>query len=118
MKYVVESSTIIGEVLIPASKSHTIRSLFVAALADGESTITNPLDSDDARSALTAVTAMGAKAEARKSAWRVWGHGGDVKAPADPADVGNSGSTPRFAPFASVPRRNVGVAPTSVQECP
>jgi 3-phosphoshikimate 1-carboxyvinyltransferase len=97
MKYVVESSTIKGEALIPASKSHTIRSLFFAALAEGESTITNPLDSDDARSALVAVTAMGARAEVKQSEWRVWGHGGDVKAPADPVDVGNSGTTARFA---------------------
>lgn len=93
----VEVSPVKGEVLIPASKSHTIRALFFAALADGESTITNPLDSDDARSALAAVTAMGAAAEMKESAWRVWGRGGDVTAPAGPVDVGNSGTTARFA---------------------
>jgi len=97
MKFAVEASTIKGEALIPASKSHTIRSLFFAALADGESTITNPLDSDDARSALAAVTAMGARTEVKQSEWRVWGHGGDVKSPAGPVDVGNSGTTARFA---------------------
>ncbi|MBI5814961.1 MAG: 3-phosphoshikimate 1-carboxyvinyltransferase [Nitrospinae bacterium] len=86
-----------GQALIPASKSHTIRALFFAALADGVSTIKNPLDSADGRSAFTAVKAMGAKTQILPGAWRVTGFGGKPIVPDGPVDVGNSGTTARFA---------------------
>ena len=50
-----------GEVKIPASKSHTIRRLLIASLADGVSEIINPLDSLDTRSCLSACRAFGAE---------------------------------------------------------
>jgi len=52
-----------GEVLIPSSKSHTIRALLVAALAKGESFVWNPLDSQDARSCIRTIQTFGAKVE-------------------------------------------------------
>lgn len=36
-------------VAAPPSKAHTLRALFLSALADGESTIRNPLLGDDQR---------------------------------------------------------------------
>jgi len=50
-----------GSVRIPASKSHTIRQLLIASLADGESVIKNPLDSLDTRSCIEACKTFGAK---------------------------------------------------------
>ena len=50
-----------GEVKIPASKSHTIRQLLIASLADGVSEIQYPLDSLDARSCVSACEAFGAE---------------------------------------------------------
>ena len=50
-----------GTVEIPASKSHTIRQLLIASLADGESIITNPLDSLDTRSCIEACKVFGAQ---------------------------------------------------------
>ncbi len=97
MKFIVNRGALNGRVLIPASKSHTIRALFFAALADGMSTIANPLDSEDGRSALAAVSAMGADCEVLDGLWKVNGHGGKVFAPPTPVDVGNSGTTARFA---------------------
>jgi len=48
-------------VKIPASKSHTIRLLLIASLADGESDIKDPLDSLDTRSCIEACKAFGAE---------------------------------------------------------
>ncbi|MCL2277317.1 MAG: 3-phosphoshikimate 1-carboxyvinyltransferase [Treponema sp.] len=52
-----------GIIKVPPSKSHTIRQLFIAALADGESEIINPLDSLDTRSCLSVCKAFGAEVE-------------------------------------------------------
>ena len=54
-----------GEVTIPASKSHTIRALIIATLAEGESRIRHPLDSGDARACIEACRALGAEIEER-----------------------------------------------------
>ena len=96
MKLIVKPSCCKGDALIPASKSHTIRALFFAALADGRSHILNPLDSSDGRSALKAVQAMGAKVEIKDGEWIVSGFGGKPKPVTDTIDVGNSGTTARF----------------------
>jgi 3-phosphoshikimate 1-carboxyvinyltransferase len=50
-----------GTVKIPASKSHTIRQLLIASLADGVSEIQSPLDSLDTRSCVSACRAFGAE---------------------------------------------------------
>jgi len=50
-----------GTVKIPGSKSHTIRQLLIASLADGESVIKDPLDSLDTRSCIEACKAFGAE---------------------------------------------------------
>jgi 3-phosphoshikimate 1-carboxyvinyltransferase len=87
---------------VPASKSHTIRRLLLAALGSGVSRIEGPLDSLDTRSCAAAVPALGAKvAEERKNgiltAYIVQGAGA-VKTDASGADIrridaGNSGTT-------------------------
>lgn len=96
MKYIVKPSSIKGEALIPSSKSHTIRAVFIAALARGESIIKNPLESADGLSALSAVTSLGAEADRLEAAWRVRGAGGRIATPSEPVDVGNSGTTANF----------------------
>jgi 3-phosphoshikimate 1-carboxyvinyltransferase len=50
-----------GVVRIPASKSHTIRQLLIASLADGVSEIQYPLDSLDTRSCVSVCKAFGAQ---------------------------------------------------------
>ena len=67
-----------GLVRVPASKSHTIRQLFIATLADGVSEIEAPLDSIDTRSSLSVCRVLGAEimefehAEAPgRQGWRV-----------------------------------------------
>ncbi len=88
-----------GEVLIPASKSHTIRALLIATMAEGESLLINPLDSEDARSCVAACRSLGAQIEEETDSrvgsrtFKVQGIGGKIQCPTDPIDVGNSGTT-------------------------
>lgn len=86
-----------GKVKIPGSKSHTIRALFFASLAGGTSTILNPLVSADALSALEACRALGARIEHTSERFTVAGFDGTPSTPDNVIDVGNSGTTLRFA---------------------
>ena len=95
MKFVCRKSSLRGEVRIPGSKSHTIRAVAIASLADGESTIRVPLDSNDTRSAVRAYQALGAQIETGAEAWSVRGTGGELTTPDNVIDVGNSGVTIR-----------------------
>lgn len=97
MKLICRQSRLRGEVRIPGSKSHTIRAVAIASLADGESRIRQPLDSEDTRAAVRAYRALGAEIEAAPDLWRVTGTGGEVRAPDDVIDVANSGVTLRTA---------------------
>jgi 3-phosphoshikimate 1-carboxyvinyltransferase len=56
-----------GTVHIPASKSHTIRQLLIASLANGVSEIQYPLDSLDARSCAAACRILGADVDERRT---------------------------------------------------
>lgn len=114
MKVSISPSGLDGEVLIPASKSHTIRALLIASLADGESIVANPLDSEDARSCIETCKAFGARITEIPGGWggyqralKVVGiaaSGADGKpggilaaAPDNVIDVGNSGTTEYLA---------------------
>ncbi|HOV39146.1 MAG TPA: 3-phosphoshikimate 1-carboxyvinyltransferase, partial [Spirochaetales bacterium] len=86
-----------GTVLIPASKSHTIRALLIASMAEGESILINPLDSEDARSCIAASRALGAEVKEGASSegriLKVKGTGGRIHPSSMTIDVGNSGTT-------------------------
>ena len=97
MNFVCRKSRLHGDVTIPGSKSHTIRAVAFASLASGESCVEAPLDSGDTRSAVRAFTALGAKIECRPAVWIVHGTGGELRAPTDVVDVGNSGTTLNIA---------------------
>ncbi|GHT59945.1 3-phosphoshikimate 1-carboxyvinyltransferase [Spirochaetia bacterium] len=115
MNAVITPHRFTGTFRVPASKSHTIRRLLIAALVDGVSKIEYPLDSLDARSCAAACRALGAEITERHAVdpscanppdergekligYTVRGigfgvNGGNLKAPARPIDVGNSGTT-------------------------
>ena len=83
-----------GTVSIPASKSHTIRAVAIASLADGTSLIHNPLDSSDTLAAVGCYRALGADIDTSHPAmWKVRGTRGRITASKDPIDVANSGTT-------------------------
>ena len=98
MKLISKKSILSGSILIPASKSHTIRAVAIASLADGTSTIHNPLISADAVSAVSTYTKLGAKINtSNQSKWIVVGNSGKLPANDTSIDVGNSGTTLRLA---------------------
>jgi len=83
-----------GTVSIPGSKSHTIRGLIVGMLAEGQCRVKSPLVSNDTMSCLRACEALGAEIRAQSDeVWYINGTGGRPTAPAEPIDVGNSGTT-------------------------
>jgi len=93
MVVVSERSRLEGTVIVPGSKSHTIRAVILGALAPGESVIESPLDSLDTRSAVNAARAFGADVETEEDCWRISGVGMKPSIPGDVVDVGNSGTT-------------------------
>lgn len=82
-----------GRVLIPSSKSHTVRALMFGLLADGTSTIRNPLDSGDTQAALQTVRTFGANVDTSGTDWTITGCGGKITPPEHVIDVLNSGTT-------------------------
>lgn len=97
MKLVCRPARLRGAVDIPGSKSHTIRAVAIASLARGDSIIREPLESNDASSAVAAYRALGATIDCGPKKWYVRGFGGKPQAPANVIDVGNSGTTLRLA---------------------
>ncbi|MCL6590558.1 MAG: 3-phosphoshikimate 1-carboxyvinyltransferase [Firmicutes bacterium] len=97
MRLYARQSKIFGKVRIPGSKSHTIRALFLASLAEGTSEIVDPLISNDALSAVEVCKAFGAKVETLGNRYLVQGFGGIPQVPEDVINVGNSGTTLRIA---------------------
>lgn len=98
MQLVSRKSRLKGTISIPASKSHTIRAVAIASLAQGQSLIHNPLTSADAASAVSTYRALGATIDTSDpKLWKVTGTGGQIRVPTEPVDVGNSGTTLNIA---------------------
>ncbi len=93
MDAITRKSCLGGTVFVPASKSHTIRGVLIAALADGESVLHRPLDSLDTRSAVDAVSSFGAVVRTDCEKWVIRGVDGHPRVPDNVIDVGNSGTT-------------------------
>src|SRR5512136_2287940 len=93
MKWIVKPSRLRGSIAIPPSKSHTIRALLVATLADGVSTIRKPLVQGDGASAIRAAKAMGASVSSRGKDLVLTGIGTRYDNGADFFDMGNSGTS-------------------------
>lgn len=95
MKIVSEKSVLRGEVLIPTSKSHTIRAVTLSTLAHGKSTIRHPLVSSDCVAAVGAGRLFGATISLG-DVWQVEGVNGAPRIPENVVDVKNSGTTLYF----------------------
>ena len=85
-----------AEVEVPGSKSMTNRALLLTALAEGESRLQRPLESDDTIVMREALQALGVDIELGSDTWRVRGAGGTFTQPAAPLYTENSGTTARF----------------------
>lgn len=101
MNRTITPGSLAGTVLIPASKSQTIRALLIAAAAEGISILRNPLDSADARSCAAFCQALGAQIIEHPDRWEVAGiniaSGIDKNTGSNDTpiiiDAGNSGTT-------------------------
>ena len=98
MQLIAGKSRLKGSVAIPGSKSHTIRAVAIASLAKGTSAIRRPLASDDTLSSVSCYRSLGAKIDTSdENCWKVTGIGGEIIAPKEIINVGNSGTTLRIA---------------------
>ncbi len=94
MKFLVnKTNKLSGTISIPGNKSGTARALIIGALADGVSTIKNPLHNLDSYSIIDMLENMGAKVDTTDNAlWSVQGTGGNLKQPVNVLNAGNSGT--------------------------
>lgn len=89
-------SSLRGSIMVPGSKSHTIRAVLLSALGGGASVIRNPVPSLDALSALDAAEMFGSIVSRAPGLWTVTGPLPGLKLPDNYIDCGNSGSTAYF----------------------
>ena len=98
-----------GAVDIPGDKSISHRSLMIAGVAVGPSTIRGLLEGEDVLRTAAAMRALGVEIQRDGGLWRVWGRGvGGLVEPSQVLDMGNSGTAARLLigmlathPFAS-----------------
>ena len=93
-----KTSRLSGIVEIPGSKSHTIRAVAIASLANGTSHIHKPLISSDALSAVDCYRSLGAEIDTKNDdLWVINGINGQIKPINKQIDIGNSGTTMNLA---------------------
>ncbi len=93
MYWNIEPSVLSGTIAIPPSKSHTIRAILIATLAEGDSIIKNPLLMGDGRSAIEVARALGAVIKEKDGNLHVRGAGPAPKEGSEHLYAGNSGTT-------------------------
>jgi len=91
-------SSPVALIRVPGSKSLTNRALVIAAMADGKSTLSGALDSDDTRVMVQALHTLGIAVEHDRSASVICIEGCGGRLPVNSASlfVGNSGTSLRF----------------------
>ena len=87
-----------ASVRVPGSKSLTNRTLLTAALAEGETTLTNALFSDDSHYFANALQKLGFDVElnSEKAEMTIHGLGGKIPASSAEIFIGNAGTAARF----------------------
>lgn len=118
MKYEVGASSLQGYVEVPSSKSHTMRALLFASIADGTSTIREYLSSPDTDAMIEACTQLGAKVIKGHDVVTVYGTDGSLAVPEQVINVGNSGQVLRFiaAMVALIPQYTVITGDYSIRK--
>ncbi len=85
-----------GTVQVPGSKSLTNRALLLCALAEGKSTLTGGLESDDSQVMQAALADLGVVIEKAAARWSVSGNGGFFTPGNHELYLGNAGTAMRF----------------------
>lgn len=94
--FTVTKSCLQGMMTIPPSKSHTLRAILFASLANGISKISSYLYSPDAFAMMRACESLGARIEKNESELKIEGVNGKISSHASTIDAGNSGIVLRF----------------------
>ncbi len=96
MQFKIKTSQVNGLIAVPGSKSHTIRAVAIATMADGTSYIRSPLISADTMAAVDAARSLGAEVDMADGVWTVKGTGGKLKDSGKVIDMKNSGTSTRI----------------------
>lgn len=96
MEIKIKRSYLSGDILVPASKSHTIRALVIAGLAEGTSVLKNPLFSSDTESCIAGIRTMGSGVVVGENHVEVTGVGNAPAFSSQTIDMGNSGTSLRM----------------------
>jgi 3-phosphoshikimate 1-carboxyvinyltransferase len=98
VKVKITPSSVTGEVSAPPSKSYTHRAVILASLAAGETTIENPLLSDDTLYTINACRTLGADITLDADRLKIIGTGGQIRVARAKQKIfaGNSASTIRM----------------------
>ncbi|MGI0093655.1 MAG: 3-phosphoshikimate 1-carboxyvinyltransferase, partial [Nitrosotalea sp.] len=96
MKCKVDKSILSGTISCPPNKSYSHRAIFLAALANGKSTLENVLLSRDTLATVNACKEFGAKIEIKNSTVTVESTG-EIIPQTSQIDASNSGTTIRIA---------------------
>ncbi len=92
----IQPGKLAGEIMIPPSKSHTLRALVFALMAKGKSIIRHPLYSPDTQAMIEAISIFGAKVSVFPYHLEILGVAGKLPAAEDVIHAGNSGQVLRF----------------------
>src|SRR3990172_1696529 len=95
-RFSIRPGKVSGTVAIPPSKSHTLRAILFAAMAEGNSEIRHFLHSPDATAMIEAMRSFGAKIDVTQESLRIKGLAGKLQAAENVIDSGNSGQVLRF----------------------
>jgi 3-phosphoshikimate 1-carboxyvinyltransferase len=95
-KFRIHPGSVQGTLIIPPSKSHTLRAILFAAMADGFSEIRNFLHSPDATAMIEAMRLFGASIEITADCLHIQGINGKLLPAENVIDSGNSGQVLRF----------------------
>lgn len=86
-----------GQIMVPGDKSISHRAVMLGSIATGETVIKGILDSDDVRSTLQAMAAMGVTTQWAADKVTITGRSlTTLQAPVAPLDMGNSGTSTRL----------------------
>jgi 3-phosphoshikimate 1-carboxyvinyltransferase len=85
-----------AQITLPGSKSYTQRAMILAALADGDSSLLNPLIAEDTEYLLAALRLLGAGIKIKDGQMTVRGTGGRIYNPGREIYLGNNGTAMRL----------------------
>ncbi|MBN2437627.1 MAG: 3-phosphoshikimate 1-carboxyvinyltransferase [Deltaproteobacteria bacterium] len=88
--------TLDAAVRVPGSKSYTQRAMVIAALAEGESVLRDPLLSEDTLLLARALRSLGTDVRMEGTQMTVRGTGGRITVPQHRIDLGNNGTAMRL----------------------